>query len=129
MITVSDFRLRFPEFEDPLLYSDDRIQLFIDDTILYMGDDEHHWCNKYDFAQAYLTAHLLVIGTRSEAGDTSIIAGPISSKTADGVSVTRAVLAKNRSDQDDFYMSTTYGQQFLMIRDNCFVGVRVANQL
>ena len=129
MITVAEFRLRFPEFEDSLLYTDDRIQLYIDDTIIYIGTDEHHWCNKYKFAQSYLTAHLLVISTSSESGDINVKVGPISSKSADGVSVTRAVIAKARSDQDDFYMSTAYGQQFLIVRNSCFVGVRVADHL
>jgi hypothetical protein len=41
----------------------------------------------------------------------------------------RAVVAKDRSDMDDFYMGTSYGQQFLIIRNTCFVGVLVANCL
>ena len=128
--SVADLRVRFPEFEDEVEYTDGRIQLFLDDSAnCYMGTNESRWCGKYDYAQCYLAAHLLAIGTGSEAGDASVKAGPISSKSAGGVSVTRAVVAKNRSDQDEFYMSTIYGQQFLNIRNSCFVGVAVANCL
>lgn len=125
MLTVAEFRIRFPEFEDDLEYSDERIQLFIDDTIAHMGDDESRWCNKYNLAQAYLTAHLLTIASGSEAGDTSAKSGPISSKTAGGVSVTHAVTASDSSHGDNFYMSTAYGQYFIVIRNSCFIGVMV----
>ena len=127
---VVTFRARFPEFEDDVEYTDLRIQLFLDDAVnIYMGSDEGRWCDKYDVAQAYLSAHLLLVGTGAEAGDASAKVGPISGKTAGGVSVTKSVVAKDRSDFDDFFMSTTYGQQFLNIRNTCFVGVLTANSL
>lgn len=129
-VSVGDFRARFPEFVDDTEYPDARIQLFIDDTaLLYLGTDETRWCGKYNIAQAYLAAHLLSLATSSEAGDTSANAGVVSSKTAGGVSVTRSVVAKDRSAADDFYFSTGYGQQFIIIRNSCFVGVLVASQL
>ena len=127
--TVEEFRIRFPEFADDIEYPDLRIQLFIDDAIIFMGSDEDRWCSKYNYAQCYLVAHLLTIGTGTEAGDSSVKAGPVSSKSAGGVSVSRAVVAKDRSDTDDFYMGTSYGARFLLIRNGCFVGVLVANQL
>ena len=127
---VATYRIRFPEFSDDTEYPDERIQLFLDDAAdCYMGTDETRWCNKYDFAQAYLAAHLLTVGSGTEGGNSSANIGPISSKTAGGVSVTKSVVAKDRSDSDDFYMSTSYGQQFLNIRNTCFVGVMVACQL
>lgn len=128
--TVAEFRIRFPEFADDVEYPDARIQLFLDDAAnCYMGTDENRWCNKYNYAQCYLAAHLLTVATGAEAGDTSVKSGPVSSKSAGGVSVSRAVVAKDRSDQDDFYMGTVYGQQFLNIRNTCFVGVAIANCL
>lgn len=127
---VATFRVRFPEFEDDTEYPDARIQLFLTDAVdIYMGSDENRWCNKYDVAQAYLAAHLLLVGTGSEAGDTSASVGPVSGKTAGGVSVTKSVVAKDRSDTDDFYMSSSYGQQFLNIRNTCFVGVLTAHSI
>lgn len=127
---VATFRVRFPEFSDDTDFPDLRIQLFLDDARdCYMGTDENRWCNTYDKAQCYLGAHLLALGTGSEAGDTSTKAGPISAKTAGGVSITRAVSSKVRSDGDEFFMGTSYGQQFISLRNMCFVGVLAANQL
>jgi len=124
MVTVAEFRIRFPEFADPVEYPDARIQLYLDDAAnVYMGLDENRWCGKYNYAQAYLAAHLLIVGTAEEAGDSSANAGPISQKTAGGVSVTRAVQAKMQSDLDEFLNTTSYGQQFLIVRNTCFVGV------
>lgn len=130
-ITVSDFRTRFPEFADETEYQDARIQLFINDATCEIGTDESHWnaggtcC--YDRAQAYLAAHLLTLGTNSEGGDSSAKVGPVSQKTAGGVSVTRAAMTKDRSDGDDLLASTTYGMQFLSIRNRCLIGVAVAS--
>jgi len=130
MITIDQFRTRFPEYCDQEEYTDDRIQMFIDDTVtLYMGDDESRWCDgKYNIAQAYLTAHLLKIAEDTSLGDANAKAGPISSKTAGGVSVTRSVATKDRSDADDFYTTTAYGQQYVIIRDTCFAPVLVTGQ-
>lgn len=123
---VTCLRTRYPEFTDPP-YTDPRVQLFLDDAAQDMGSDENRWCSKYDRAQAALAAHYLVKGTASEAGDSSAVAGPITNKTAGGVSVQRSAVAKDRSNADDALATTTYGQQFLAIRDTCFVGVTVAN--
>lgn len=129
-IDVAGFRTRFPEFADDTEYPDARIQLFIDDSVtIYIGSDEKRWGGKYDYAQSHLVAHLLVSAEATEAGDSSVKVGPVSSKSAGGVSVTRAVATKNRSDGDDFYMGTVYGQRFLMIRNSCFAPVVVANTL
>jgi len=129
-VTVAAFRARFPEFSDDVTYPDSRVEIFIEDSqLIYMGADENRWLGKYDYAQAYLVAHLLITAEASEAGDSSVKVGPVSSKSAGGVSVTRAVATKDRSDGDDFYMGTVYGQRFLMTRNVCFVGVVVGNQL
>ena len=129
-IDIATLRTRFPEFYDNTEYPDARIQIFIEDSqLIYMGADENRWSGKYDYAQAYLVAHLLITAEASEVGDSSVKVGPVSSKSAGGVSVTRAVATKDRSDGDDFYMGTVYGQRFLMTRNVCFVGVLVGNQL
>ena len=126
---LATFRTRFPEFSDDTEYTDARAQLFLDDAQGDLGLNESRWNGKYDKAQAYLAAHLLSVGTKTELGDTATSAGAVQSKSAGGVSVSKSVTAKDRSDQDDFYMSTSYGQQFLIIRNSCFVGALVANCL
>ncbi len=123
--TVATFRLRFPEFSDDTEYPDPRIQLFLDDAVEDIGDDEDRWCGKYDRAHCYYAAHLLLLGTKTEAGDTSATSGPITSKSAGGVSVGRSVVAKDLSSSDDMLLTTSYGQQFLVIRNGCFAPVLV----
>lgn len=129
-VSVATFRIRFPEFSDVTEFPDARIQLFLDDTVLlHIGSDELRWGGKYDVVQAYLAAHLLTKGTGTEVGDITSRSGSVSSKSAGGVSVSRDNVAKDRSEGDGFYMSTSYGQQFIVIRNRCFVGVLVANSL
>ena len=126
--TVAEFRARFPEYSDPIDFPDFRIQLFLDDAAnIYMGTDETRWCGKYNYAQCYLAAHLLTLALDAEAGDTSAKLGIVSSKSAGNVSVTRAIMAKDNDVRDEFYMGTTYGVTFLMVRNNCFIGILVTN--
>lgn len=126
--TVGIFKTRFPEYSDDTDYPDVRVQLFLDDAVLlHIGDDEVRWGGKYDVAHAYLAAHLLAVGDDTELGDTNTKVGPVASKSAGGVSVSRAVVAKDRSDLDDFYAGSSYGQQFLNIRNRCFAGALVAS--
>ena len=79
-IDISAFRTRFPEFDEPS-FPDPRVQLFINDSVEDIGSDESRWCGKYDRAQAYYTAHLLTLGTKTEAGDTSAASGSIQSNS------------------------------------------------
>lgn len=124
--TIATFRLRFPEFSDDTEFPDARVQLFLDDAQVIIGSEENRWCGKYDLAHAYYAAHLLSVGTNSELGDSASKVGAIQSKSAGGVSVTRTSAIKNKSDEEDWLLSTTYGQQFMIIRRGCFVGVLVA---
>ncbi len=125
--TANDFRARFPEFASKTEYPDARIELFLSDAVLlYMGSDEPRWCGKYDMAQAYLAAHLLAVSEATELGDSSAKVGANINKTAGGVSVTKSSIAKDRSDGDDWLISTAYGQRYIVIRDTCFIGVLVA---
>jgi hypothetical protein len=127
---VSTFRIRFPEFADDTDFPDARVQLFLDDAAnCYIGTDENRWCNRYDKVHAYLAAHLLTVGTRTEVGDSEANEGAIVSKAAGSVSLSRNSSSANRSTADEFYMSTAYGQQFITLRDSCLVGVVIANSL
>ena len=127
-INVSQFRTRFPEFSSEEEFSNERIELFIEDSVLiHMGDDPRRWNGKYEYAQAYLVAHLLRCAVGSEAGDGNAAVGPVVSKTVAGVSVTRGYVASpNSSDYDNFLLSSKYGQVFLTVRNSCFIGVAVA---
>ena len=128
MLTVAAFRTRFPEFCDKTEFPDERIELFIGDSLLYMGASEAYWggATNYDMAQAYISAHLLSLATKTELGDTRS-SGPVTSKSAGGVSVSLAPLnTSNLNSTELELMSTSYGQRFITIRDKSFVGILVA---
>jgi len=129
MITASNLRTRFPEFADKVDYPTQRLDFFIQDAVLLYMPEATRWGNKYDIALSYLSAHLLVMADKSSLGDSSVSHGPISTKTVDKVTVTRATTPKDQSDADLFLMSTAYGQRYKTIRDLCFVGVVAANCL
>lgn len=123
-ISVADFRIRFPEFSEVSDYPDARIELFLDDAVDFMGDNESRWCGNYDKAQAYLAAHYVYEGVLSEVGDAGAKAGPIVGKSAGGVSVTRTGSSSSvKSDEDNYFLTTKYGQRFITYRDGCFVGI------
>lgn len=124
--TPATFRARFPEFSDPAEYPDPRIQLFLDDATLHIGTDENYWKGRYDIAHCYLAAHLLTVGSKTEGGATGSDVGPIKQKSVGGVSVTKSVVDKDRSEGDLFYSSTAYGQYFLTLRSMTFIGAQVA---
>ena len=125
-ITVSDFRARFPEFSDVVEYPDATINLYISDTVIYMGSDANWWSGetKYNYAQSYLTAHLLYTFTNvSDSGDAGSISGQVNTKVIGSTTVVRSVATKARSDEDDFFVTTAYGQQYIIIRNKIFQGI------
>ena len=113
---IATFRIRFPEFSDDTTYPDARIQLFIDDAALCI--DEDRYGNMYDLAICYLAAHKLYLGTQTASSSANAQKiGPIASKSAGQVSVSRAVNSLDLSDGDSYYLQTLYGQEFLTIRN------------
>ena len=124
VISIRTFKIRFPEFMDT---EDVRIQMAINDAIdIHMGKNERRWGGKYDRALGCLAAHLLTVADSGRLGDTSVKSGRVSSKTAGGVSVGYAVVAKDYGISEEFFMSSSYGQQFMLILRRCFVGIMVA---
>lgn len=130
MITPDDLRIRYPEFADNTEYTDSRIEMFICDAIDDMGIAESHWVSEYRYNRALtaLSAHYLVLATESEYGDTGA-KYPIIQKTAGGVSLSYSGLAgASKSNYIKRLSSTTYGQEFLSLRDRTFVGSLVVTQ-
>ena len=109
MITTALFKTRFPEFTS---ISDARVQLFIDDAVVILN--ETNWSEKYDLGLYYLTAHYLVLGEKSSAGNSGSN-GQIASKAVDGTSVSYNNPTLNGSD-DSYFSSTSYGQRYLELR-------------
>lgn len=108
-IDPASFKIRFPEFDS---VADARIQLFIDDAVIVLNSV--YWGDKYDLGLHYLTAHLLTLGTKTEAGSSTSV-GAIASRAVDGASV--AYTNVQPTDVGDaYYMSTSYGQRYLALR-------------
>ena len=109
--TPTDFRLRFPEFDEPT-YPDARVQLFIEDATATVNTN----CPNSDLMICYLTAHLLKVGTQSADGDSGTIKS-VASESVGDVSMSYGG-ASGDNPSDNFY-GTIYGQRFLDLRKNC----------
>ena len=117
MITVADFRTRFPEFSNVTTYTDATIQLSIDDASLEVssvyGDLEN-------VALSYLSAHFLTLSTEATSGDFGSKGG-LASESVDGVSTSYSN-ATIDSQSDQFLLSTIYGQRFLRYKKRLSIG-------
>lgn len=102
MVTLSDFRIRFPEFDEVL---DERVQIFLDDANEDLSLPA--WGKYYDRGVYYLTAHRLTLANASQTSSTFAT----SSKSVGSVSVGYAVNAR-----EDNYNSTKYGQEFVNLK-------------
>lgn len=107
MANITDFRTRFPEFDDPIA-TDERVQLFLDDSELMIPTS---WGNVRDIGIYYLTAHELAISIKTSSGSTDGIA-QVASKSVEGVSVSYNNKATENSTED-YYASTSYGKRYL----------------
>lgn len=108
-IDPASFVIRFPEFAS---IGVDRLQLFLDDAELNLNTA--YWGDKYDLGHAYLAAHYVSLGSRTEAGSYSPMT-TVASKSVDGVSISyNSPSPKNQSDA--YYSSTAYGQRYLALR-------------
>jgi hypothetical protein len=117
MVTIAEFRERFLDFSDSGAYPDSRIQLFLDDSSLLIGDN---WGTCKDLGIMYLTAHYLVISNAENSGITSS-ANQVSSKSVGSVSESFAT-PTFKNENDYFYSSTSYGQRYLSYKKIVGVG-------
>ena len=111
-MSVASFQLRFPEFCEE---EDSRVQMFLDDAALFIGD-ETYWNSHGDFyepALLYYAAHLLAVGLHTESGDVGSLA-PVKKQEVDDVIIEQAVSAVSPTT-DDLY-STSYGKRYVNYR-------------
>ena len=116
MTSVVEFQDRFPEFCE---IDNGRVQLFLNDATLLMGS-ESRWLGFYDVAQAYYTAHLIVVAQATEAGDSGILA-PVKHQEVDDVVIKNAISDVSPT-LDDLY-STSYGKRYVSYRRKVFSGI------
>ena len=119
MITTASLRLRYPEFADTTMFPDARIQLFIDDAVIYMSD-ENRWLDFYELAQSALVGHFLAVALASESGDSSSMF-PISKQDVDDVIIESAVSAAKPNSSN--LSTTTYGQVYQNFLRMTFTGM------
>jgi hypothetical protein len=117
MVSVADFKIRFPEFST---VPDSTIQISLDDAALLMKD-KPKWLDFYDVALMYLAAHLLYSGLQSASGDGTPLA-PVSHQEVDDVIIKKA-LAHLEPSADELY-STSYGKRYMWYRKICLTGPR-----
>lgn len=114
VITVEDFRARFPEFDDPRA-SDAQVQAAIEDTECEFNIDR--WGCAYTRGHSLLVAHLLILSERRQSSNSAAGAAPAlqaNSKSADSVSI--GYNSKGaESSMEEYYKSTNYGQEYLML--------------
>lgn len=119
MITVSNFRIKFPEFEDAIMFTDARIQMSIDEAVIVMTSEDR-WLDWYELAQYYLVGHLLAIANASESGSGDA-RFPVSGQVVDDVSISQAVAAANPSGS--LLFTTIYGQAYYRYLRMTFAGI------
>jgi len=129
MADLTGFKARFPEFA-ALGITDPTMQVYLDDSIAHLS--ETAWGDCYDRAVYYYTAHVLTINKRRTdavtGGGLSAAAGKsglISSSSADGLSVSFESGYQSSGHNDDWFRQTSYGQEYLALRDECISGASV----
>lgn len=120
-IDVASFRLQYPEFVDPP-FTDAIIEAKLMDSQcdFSRGKLSNNACgeNIYERIIFTLTAHNLKLWDNRQKGN-AVSGGGISSKSVGKVSVSYNRAASN-SSQDDFYLQTIYGADYLsLIKKYC----------
>lgn len=125
MADLTGFKARFSEFS-ALGISDATIQVYLDDSIDHLS--ESAWGDCYDRAVYFYTAHVLTINQRRTEmvtdGGLSAAAGKsglITSSSADGLSVSFESGYQSGGYLDDYLRQTSYGQEYLALRDECIL--------
>jgi hypothetical protein len=127
--TVTDFRVRFPEYSDIATYTDLTIQYWLDDACLHLSEDS--WGECWRTASVYYAAHQLTLSLQRQAQAASgsistSAAGAVTSSSADGLSISFGSPSTAGSNAESIYLSTPYGQQFLVLADECILNIGVA---
>jgi hypothetical protein len=127
--TLAEFKALFPEFEAAGV-TDPTMQTWIDFSDAWL--DEQSWGECYKSAVSYDAAHRLVMsqaradiiangGVSAGVGGSR---GQVSSGTGDGLSIGFNVVPAT-TNTEEWYKSTGYGQEFLVLRASCLTGAYV----
>ena len=117
VLSVAEFRQRFPSFSDTTKYSDEFIQSQLDVAMLYISPDPNCLVTQCQQKQMIylLSAHLVELNKSvASSSGSSIGAGQVASASVGGVSVSKA-LPNNRTELDYWLNMTPYGMQLLAL--------------
>lgn len=116
-LTVAEFRARFPV--QPV-GTEGQVQAAIDDTLCNF--DQARWDCLYKRGHSLYVAHLLTISGNQQSGNSGTSGlDAAQSKAVDGVSVSYATYAPDNYN-DAFFAGTSYGREYLMLRDTVGIG-------
>lgn len=117
-INPTDFKARYPEF---LAIDDSRVQFYLDDALLEVG--EQAWGSMYEKGVFLLAAHLLQLELDRIEDDSSgsVTMNRVTSKKVGDVQVSFA-RATADSTEDDWYLLTSYGVEYLRLKKRFGMG-------
>lgn len=118
-ITPADFKARYSEFDS---VADARVQTFLDEAVLEVG--QVPWGTLYEKGVFLLTAHMLVIDARNQAGANPGVPSPgqLASRKVGDVSVTFATQTTSPDGSDEWYLSSSYGFDYLRLKKRKGIG-------
>jgi Protein of unknown function (DUF4054) len=116
-VTPATFRGQFPEFSDPLVYTDSQINFWAGLAVTFINADR--LSDIVDYAIALFVAHHMSIGARDQAaaavgGQPGEIVGPKTAKSVDKVSASYDT-ASITLEGGGFWNSTAYGVRLLQL--------------
>jgi hypothetical protein len=123
MADLAYFRQKYPAFA---ALDDSKVQFHLDDVLPML--EVSRWGNIYDRGHAALAAHELQLSLLREQDGQSGGGGglfPLTSKSVGDVSFSFGAPSFNNAD-DAYYQSTTYGQDYVTMRDMVGIGAVAA---
>lgn len=116
-LTAGEFRQLMPEFNDPGVYSQAIINMWLTVAANFFNTDR--WGSLLNYGAQLFIAHHLVLGKRNQdtvanGGNPGELKGPLSSRTIDKVSSSYDTGAISLSDMG-FWGLTTYGLELIQL--------------
>ena len=114
VVTIAEFRQRFPLFQDNSKYSDDIVQCMLDTATMYIPTTINCYVKDSVLKQMIylMTAHLIL--QYQDLADGNNNSGMMSSATIDKISISKTI-PPNKTQLQWWLNSTTYGTQLLSL--------------
>lgn len=126
MVSVDNFKLRYPEFKGK---DNTLVQMILDEASLSIDKRIYH--KKYEAALFALTAHLIYLNSIANgevAGGSISGMQQVTSEKAGELQLSYSARTSTGNAIDDDYMSTIYGQTYIRLRDEVKPKIGVAHR-